>query len=108
MADLTVVAGDYEQVEATLGHAIGALGKMKASGLAGQVAGALPSSAGGAAFAGAEARLKRERDDLAATTEQTQDGVNNAVTTFGQTEEEIARLTQGGMNMLAGVGAGVE
>lgn len=108
MTDLMVVEGDYEQVEATLGQAVGALGKMKAGGLAGQVVGALPSSAGGEAFAGAEKKMKRERDDLATVTEQTLDGVNNAVTTFGQAEEEIAQLIQSGLNMLTGVVTGAE
>ncbi|RRD42700.1 hypothetical protein [Buchananella hordeovulneris] len=108
MTDLLIVAGDYEQVEASLGKAMGSLGKMQAGGLAGQVVGALPSSVGGEAFAGAEKKMKQERDDLATVTEQTQDGVNNAVTTFGQVEEEIAQLIQNGLNMLTGAITGVE
>ncbi|MDO5079984.1 hypothetical protein [Buchananella hordeovulneris] len=104
MADLMVVDGDYEQVDGAMGEAEDSLGQISLSGCEGQVVGALPSSVGGAAFAGAAGKLLSERDELVETCGQTRSGVQDAIESFALTEEELAQLVQGGMNVLAGMG----
>ena len=52
MADLTVVDGDYEEVDGELGQANDSLGQISLAGCENQVVGALPSSAGGRGVCG--------------------------------------------------------
>ncbi|MDO5080715.1 MAG: hypothetical protein Q4D69_05545 [Buchananella hordeovulneris] len=107
MAELTVVGGDYEEVDEELGQANDSLGQISLTGCESQVVGALPSSAGAAAFAGAASKLLTERDELAKTCGQTRQGVQDTIESFARSEEELEQLAQGGLSLLAGAKAGM-